>query len=154
MDTKSIKSYNWKDKTVLIVENDHLSLQFLKELLSYTGIEILDAPDGKDGLFWLKKHSGIDLIIYDIDLQSRESCEMVRKIKSFKDDLPIIAQSTYILIEDREKCYHAGCDAFIGKPVDTFELLWKMDHFLSGEMNAENPGLSDYSEKTIKVKGS
>ncbi len=44
--------------------------------------------------------------------------------------VPIIAQSAYALIEDRDRALAAGCDAHMPKPINTFELLGMMHGYL------------------------
>ena len=130
---ESIQRYNWQDKTVLIIEEDHSSLVFLKEILGFTNIEILDTSSGKDAVFLVKKHRNIDIVLMDIGLSGDDPYDIIRRIKSLKKDIPVIAQTTHTTPDVREKCYHGGCDAFVAKPIDIFELLWKIDHFLGDD---------------------
>ena len=43
--------------------------------------------------------------------------EATDAIKKINKKIPIIAQTSYALYEDRDKCLNAGCDDFIAKPI-------------------------------------
>ena len=144
---ESIQRYNWEGKTVLIVEEDTSSLFFLKEILGFTRTGILEAQTGEDAIFLVKKHRNIDMVLIDIGISCSDGYDVVRRIKSLKKDLPVIVQTTHTLPEDRENCYRAGCDAFVAKPIDTFELLWKIDHFMSGDADTGDPERIEYLRK-------
>ncbi len=149
---ESIKRYNWQDKTVLIVEEDHSSLIFLKEILGFTGIGILDTRSGEDAVFLVKKHRNIDIVLMDTGLSRDDPYDIIRRIKSQRKDLPVIAQTTHTQPEDRERSYLGGCDAFVAKPIDTFELLWKMDLFLGDDHPEINqPHGNEYSQRKSGV---
>jgi len=150
---ESIQRYNWQGKTVLIVEEDHSGSIFLKEVLGFTRIGILNTRSGEEAVFLVKKHRNIDIVLMDIGLSSGDAFEIISRIKSQRKDLPVIAQTTHTMPDDRERCYHAGCDAFVSKPIDTFELLWKIDHFLGDDHPEINqPHGTDYSQKKSGIK--
>lgn len=52
------------------------------------------------------------------------------KIKKIKNKIPIIAQTAYVLAEEKEKCLAVGCDDYISKPIDRKLLLEKINRFL------------------------
>ena len=56
--------------------------------------------------------------------------KLQKKIREFKPDLPIIAQTAHALPEDRQKSIEAGCNDYIAKPIKRQLLLAKMEHFL------------------------
>ncbi len=54
--------------------------------------------------------------------------EAIKRIKKFRPELPIIAQTAYALYGDDIKAAEAGCDEYITKPVmkkELFELISK-----------------------------
>ncbi len=118
-----IPTYNWKNKTFLVVEDDFASKFYLDEILEDTQVNLIYAIDGKEAIDLCKNNDEIDLILMDILLPEVDGYAATRKIKSIKKDVPIIAQTAYSLTNDKEKCLRAGCDDFIHKPLDTNELF-------------------------------
>jgi CheY-like chemotaxis protein len=46
-------------------------------------------------------------------------------------DIKIIAQTAYALPKDSMKCFEAGCDDYIAKPISLNNFLKKLDKYLS-----------------------
>jgi two-component system cell cycle response regulator DivK len=127
---KSIRNYSWKGKTVLVVEDDPAAVFFLQEIFSPTGIRMLITETGESAVSLCRKNKDIDIVIMDMNLPEMDGYEATRRIKKIHKDIPIIAQTAYALSEDRGKCIKSGCDGYVAKPVNIFELLWKMDTLL------------------------
>lgn len=128
---KSVQNYNWEKKTVLIVEDDPATIFFLKEILSNTGITILIAETGESAISICKNNKKIDIVLMDMNLPGIDGYEATRKIKKNCTNLPVLAQTAHALIEDLEKCKNCGCDGYVAKPINIFELLAKMDILLA-----------------------
>jgi len=128
---KSIQNYRWEKKTVLIVEDDFATIFFLKEILSNTGITILIANNGESAVSMCKENKSIDIILMDMNLPGMDGYEATRQIRKMRKNLPVIAQTAYALIEDLEKCTSSGCDDYVTKPINIFELLAKMEILMS-----------------------
>ena len=57
--------------------------------------------------------------------------EATLAIKKINHNIPVIAQTSYVLANEKEKCLDAGCDDYIDKPPDLEELLHKIDKYLN-----------------------
>ncbi|MBC8486275.1 MAG: response regulator [Bacteroidetes bacterium] len=120
-------NYNWDGKLVLIVEDDEMSLIYLKEVLKSTNINIIHASDGEQAIEFAHNNPDIDLILMDIKLPEINGYEATRKIKYFRKSVPIIAQTAYAMADDRQKSLQVGCDDYISKPINRHKLLYTMD---------------------------
>ena len=120
-----------ESKTLLIIEDDPTSLEYLKELLKPSGFNTITCATGKEGYEAFLNHPEIDLILMDIKLPDTTGLEVTREIRSSADhyDVPIIAQTAYAMSEDAQKSIDAGCDDYISKPIDKRKLLAKMHKF-------------------------
>jgi len=128
LSTREIKdNYNWDGKLVLIVEDDEMSLTYLKEVLKSTKINIIHASDGKQAVELAYNNPDIDLILMDIKLPEMNGYEATRKIKYFRKSIPIIAQTAYAMADDKQKSLQIGCDDYISKPINRHKLLYTMD---------------------------
>jgi len=123
------KKYNWKGKKVLIVEDDVSSTYFLKEVLEDTGVMLAYATDGLTAVNMCEKDKSISMVLMDIQIPYMNGYETSGVIKELRPDIIIIAQTAHAFLDDKLKCIEAGCDEYISKPMDPFELLEKMNKY-------------------------
>ncbi len=124
------ENFDWSEKTVLIAEDVDDNYLFLKTFLRKTKIKVLWAKDGMEAIEKCKNDENIDLVLMDIRMPFIDGYEATRKIKEFRPNLPIIAQTAYALNSDYQKVYDAGCDEYITKPILGKILFQKMSRFL------------------------
>jgi PAS domain S-box-containing protein len=115
--------YSWQDKTVLIVEDDLTSREYLKEIIQSTGAEIIQAENGREGLKALESNPSIDLVLLDIRLPDMNGTKVAQEIRKQDKNIAIIAQTAHAMGGDRGKCIQAGATDYIAKPTDIEDLL-------------------------------
>ena len=115
-----------KTKKILIVEDDVSSRLYLNKILEKTGALLLNACDGKEAIEAAKADPGIDIILMDIQLPVIDGYGAAKKIREFRDDIIIIAQTAYSLLGDREKIIASGFDDYIVKPIFPQQLIEKL----------------------------
>ena len=123
--------YEWENKTILIVEDDVSSTFYLKEVLTDTGANLIFVIDGRSAIKACEENKSIDLVLMDIQLPVLDGYQATIEIKKIRPDLPVIAQTAYALIEERQRCYDVGCDDYIAKPIEPLRLLDKISTFLN-----------------------
>jgi two-component system, cell cycle response regulator DivK len=114
---------NWEGKVILVVEDDEISLEFLKELFEPYKIKLLAAYNGRDAVETCMKDSAIDLVLMDVQLPVMNGKESMQEIKKTRPHLPVIAQTAFAMSGDREKYLREGFDNYISKPINVQELL-------------------------------
>ena len=122
---------NWKNNVILIVEDDLINFQFIEALLEKTQVQLLHAENGQQALELCKNINKIDLILMDIKLPEMNGYEITKEIKSFRKDIPIIAQTAFSLSDVKERCLESGCDDIIIKPVDIDLFMSKLNKYLT-----------------------
>jgi PAS domain S-box-containing protein len=122
--------YNWKGKGILIVEDDHHSMNFLSEVLKKTQATIMQASSGDIALQLCHNTEFLNLIIMDIQLPGMNGIEVTRLIKKIKPHVPVIAQTAYAMAGDQERITMAGFDDYVSKPLDIKVLLSKINHLM------------------------
>jgi len=115
--------HDWSDKTVLIAEDEEVNFIYLQTALSKTKVNILRAKNGEEAVELARVNPNIDLVLMDIKMPKMDGIEATRSIKSFRNDLIIIAQTAFAMEEDRQNCYSVGVDGFLAKPV-RYKLLF------------------------------
>ena len=108
----------WKDKVILVVEDDQVNYQFIEALLEKTQVQLLHAENGSQALELCKTISKIDLILMDIKLPDKNGYEITREIKVIRNDIPIVAQTAFAINDVKDKCLASGCEDVISKPVE------------------------------------
>jgi hypothetical protein len=109
---------------VLVVEDDAVSRMLLNEILKGLKMQVLFARNGKEALDLIEKEgSKIDFILMDLKMPIMDGFEATEKIRKFGYTKPIIAQTAYVSIEDKEKVLAGGFTSFITKPVRKENLL-------------------------------
>ena len=79
-------------KRILVIDDDIQVRQMLRQTLQRAGYEVVEAPDGKQGLS-LFRQSPTDLVITDIIMPEKEGVETIMELKRDFPDVKIIAIS-------------------------------------------------------------
>jgi signal transduction histidine kinase/PAS domain-containing protein len=124
------QNYNWKGKTILLVEDEVNSQNFMQTVLLPFGPKMVYAMDGFEAVKKAGSMPEIDLILMDIRLPLLDGIEATRKIRQLGITKPIIAQTANALPEDRKHCIDAGCNEFYPKPIVRGEFLKTVDYYL------------------------
>jgi len=119
-----------KDKKILIVEDDVSSRLYLNKILEKTGAILLNAADGREAVDIATNNQDIDVILMDIQLPVLDGYESAAKIREFRKNVLIIAQTAYSLLGDREKIIASGFDDYIVKPIFPRQLIDKLSSAL------------------------
>jgi len=121
---------NWKDRKILIAEDDHSNYYFLYEALRDTGVQILWSKDGEETLSMFRENSDLDLVLMDINMPQINGYQCTKVIKKERPELPVVAQTAYAMSGEREFSKEAGCDDYLSKPIKVKELLETLSSFL------------------------
>lgn len=115
----------FRNKKVLVVDDDHRNIYALKNALEAEGMEILTAENGMECLDILQRGHSIDAILMDIMMPGMDGYETIRRIRAngIYESLPIIAITAKAMKGDREKCIQAGASDYISKPLKLDQLL-------------------------------
>ena len=118
---------------ILIVENDHTSYIYYKEVISTTGAIIFWAQDGKQGVDIFETEKDFDLVIMDIEMPVMNGYEASAAIKDLSPKTPIVVLTAYAMRSVKDKVEEINCDAFLTKPIRANDLLNIVLKYLSIE---------------------
>jgi len=112
---------SFKDKKVLLVEDDLMSRQYLHRFLAGSGFTVALAESGQEGLHRAGQ-TAFDVIISDMGLPGMDGRELLTHLKGhrFLQRIPVIITSADTAV--REEVLKAGASGCLIKPVD-FKLL-------------------------------
>ena len=119
------------DKTILIVEDDPTSQEFIREVLRPTDAKLLIKGTGKAGLMAFADNQRIDLVLMDIRLPDVSGTEVIRKIREKNAHIPIVVQTAYAMGEDKQKYLQAGANGYIAKPIEVNGLFAVLNKYMT-----------------------
>ncbi len=125
-----INDNRWRNKVILVVEDEPINFQYIEALLKETGLVIISAKTGEEAINFCQTIDKIDLVLMDIKLPFMSGYEAAQRIKSFRINLPIIAQTAYVLNDDRMQSLKVGCSDYISKPIDPDEFYSIISKYL------------------------
>ncbi|MBA2462596.1 MAG: response regulator, partial [Actinobacteria bacterium] len=112
-------------KKVLIVDDDVRNAFALTSALEASGMEVIFAENGRDGIECLRANPEVDIVLMDVmmpELDGYETTKAIRELPEF-ERLPIIALTAKAMRGDRERSIASGASDYITKPVDNDQLL-------------------------------
>lgn len=125
----SIEKYNWAGKKILIAEDEDTNYVVVKASLARTHVNLQRVKNGEDAVEKCLNED-FDLVLMDIKMPLLNGIDATKQIKAQKPKLPIIAQTAYILKNERDLCIQAGCDDYMPKPVKSYVLLETIHKFI------------------------
>lgn len=114
------------NKIILIAEDDIFSFQLLSEYFSETGADIIHVKTGNEVIEMCKNKEEIDLILMDIKLPGKTGIEAAKIIRTFRKEIPILAQTAGLLSNEIENLISSGINDYIRKPYNKFDILEKV----------------------------
>ncbi len=137
---------------ILVAEDSPTNQTLIDLILKKAGLKtkIVD-----NGLLAVQKagEEKFDLILMDIQMPVMNGFEAARQIKKEHPELPVIALTACAMKGDDEKCYSAGCDGYLTKPVDREKLLEVLKKFLNTNDPRQNSNnISSDSQEKIMVQ--
>ena len=124
----SNKSYNWKGREILVAEDEELNWLFVREMLRQTGAVVHRARNGQE-VVDRTRDLNPDAILMDIKMPEVNGIEAARRIRIFNTKVPIIAQSAFVMAEEKEESLLAGCNHFVTKPLDRTTIMELIDSY-------------------------
>lgn len=115
----------FKDKKVLVVDDEIRNIFALGRILEDRDMEVLEAENGKIALEVLKEHKNIDLVLMDVmmpEMDGYTAIEHIRKTPEIKD-IPIICTTAKAMKEDYDKAISHGANDYLSKPIDENKLF-------------------------------
>jgi putative two-component system response regulator len=116
---------------VLIVDDQVDVVDLMGEILTTHGFEVESASDGLEGLDRAKEQHP-DIILLDISMPNMDGYETCRRLKngSGTRSIPVVMFTSLSDRESRIAALRAGANDFLGKPVDSTELLVRVNNLL------------------------
>ena len=109
---------------ILIIEDNALNLELVRDLLQAKGYRKLEAVNVADGLALATAHEP-NLILMDVQLPDADGVAALERLRA-EPGLPstaVVALTAFAMPGDRERLLAAGFDDYVSKPIEIHDLL-------------------------------
>ena len=138
------KPLSLEGKKALLVDDTQLNLEILTHFLSSVGMRVIALTKAKEVVPTLQKafatKEPCDIGIIDIQMPEISGYDVAKQVRELDfpvSQTPLLAFSSSIL-QGAKRCFEAGFDGFLPKPLNRFKLLEIMEH-LVGEKEHQTP---------------
>jgi two-component system, cell cycle response regulator DivK len=116
---------------VLYIEDDANNRILVRRILMAEGLEVLEAASAVAGIE-LAVDDPPDLILMDVSMPGMDGLTATSHIRKMPEiaHIPIIALTANVMEGDRERSLNAGCDGYIGKPIDVDTFAAQISEYL------------------------
>lgn len=144
------------DAKVLVTEDNIINQKLIRRILEEHGITVDIANNGLES-FEKRRNGDYDLLFMDIQMPVMDGIEATHEILDYEEDeelahIPIVALTANALKGDRERFLSEGMDEYITKPIETTELLYILNKFLSDKASSETVEPVQAEEKVVEEK--
>lgn len=116
---------------ILVVDDNPVSRELVREVLEAPGREIVEASHGREALERARATLP-DLVLLDIQLPVLDGFAVLREMR--RDPklarVPVVALTAFAMQGDRQKALEAGFDDYITKPVESAALRKRVQALL------------------------
>lgn len=123
---------------ILIAEDNIPSRELVRYFLKPHGATLVMSSNGNEALK-LALNDQFDLVLIDMEIPIIDGYEFIKQLRreeksGFRKRLPVLAFSAYSPVDCREKCFSAGADGFIAKPIDKNKLFSEIKNVISKKL--------------------
>ncbi len=114
-----------KNLSILIAEDNAVNRRLITKVLESAGHRVTPVVNGKDAAKMFEMEI-FDLILMDVGMPSMDGLEATQAIRAIEptgSHIPIYAITAHTSSGDRDRCFNAGMDGFITKPIDVNDVL-------------------------------
>jgi len=122
-------------KKILLVEDNIVSQQVTKSILSAGDFNIHHVENGVEALIFLGNNTDVDIVLMDINMPVMDGYETTRKIRENEllKDIPVVAVTGLGFYNELEQMVFAGLDACVIKPYKIGQLYTVFKRFFDSD---------------------
>jgi len=110
------------DVRIIIAEDDYYNKIVLQEILKSMGYTNLTTVDNGEICVNTVKNMKFDICLMDVKMPIMDGLEASRIIKQYQNAPIVVGVSASVLEADKDKCFKAGMDGYIPKPIQKEKL--------------------------------
>ena len=114
---------------ILLLEDDFAYRESMKEYLESLGYSVDDFENG-EGALDAAFEKRYDLLLLDIRVPGTDGYEIVKALREYSVDTPVIFVTSLTDIQNLSLGYELGCNDYIRKPFDMIELKFRIEQLI------------------------
>jgi two-component system, cell cycle response regulator DivK len=113
---------------ILIVEDNQLNRELLRDWLEVEGYEVWSAVDLKSSYDVFAKRVP-DAVLLDINLGKDDGLDLIEWMRQKPEarEIPVIAVTAHAMAAEQERILKSGCKACLSKPINFQQLRERLD---------------------------
>lgn len=149
LQTYSHKQSHNSHRKILIVDDDPRLRDLLRRYLSEQGFQVYAAENSRDmQKYWQREI--FDLLVLDVMMPEEDGFAICRRLRSLKDQTPIIMLTAKAQDHDRIAGLEMGADDYLSKPFNPRELLARIQAVLRRHKPDEHPGAPSQESEVVQ----
>jgi len=152
---KTNHKQHWHSSTrILLVEDNKVNQMVAKSILEEYNLSVDIAEHGKEAISKLLENT-YHLVFMDCQMPIMGGYETTQRIRlgeagTSNCQIVIIAMTANAMLGDKEKCFDAGMDDYLSKPIDVEELLNMLNKWLTDDITPEvQPEIAQQTEIVV-----
>ncbi len=126
---------------ILVIDDEDSMCNFMEIMLAKEGYQVNSATSGKDGIRLLKEQN-YDLVIADLNMPEMSGLDVLREVKSFKQNQDLIVMTAYASVDTAIEAMKQGAADYITKPFKVDEIKLAIEKSIDRKrLIAENVSL-------------
>jgi DNA-binding NtrC family response regulator len=114
---------------VLVIDDDELTIDFVRNALEERSVVVSGAPDAASGLAEIRRLKP-GLVLLDLILPGANGFELLEKIRECAPETNVLIMTGQYSTESAVKAIQAGADDYLNKPVSVQTLRARVDRWL------------------------
>ena len=141
-----LNNITFEKDPVLVVDDIEYNRHLIDEYLSAANLEVISAENGQQALLLAEEYHPA-LILMDLRMPEMNGYEACRHLKDNPNtvNIPVIALTASVALNEKAKTEAYGFDGFLAKPVNVSELISELSHYLK----YTNKAVADVPQTTV-----
>lgn len=131
---------------ILVIDDEESMRNFMEIMLIKEGYEVETAPSGKTGIDYIKQKN-YDLVITDLNMPEMSGIEVLKEIKTFKEDQDLIVVTAFASVDSAIEAMKQGAVDYITKPFKVDEIKLVIDKSIQRKKLLDE---NDYLKKQLQ----
>ncbi len=131
---------------ILLAEDNDVNRHLVEALLKKKEMEVVSVRDGFQAIRVFDEDR-FDVVLMDVQMPNLDGYAATEKIRDMEGDngrhALIVAMTAHTHKDDRERCFKAGMDVYLPKPIKANQLYELIDNFMKRQLKVSSPADED-----------